>query len=57
MGDMADYEIVAQVDAVISGNECPVCGFPLYDAPGCQCPKVRMRVEDDIYDRLGSNAD
>ena len=37
MGEMADAEIEQHIDAIIAGEECPECGFLIYEPPGCQC--------------------
>lgn len=40
MGEMADYYFEQGFDAIASGDACEECGYPLYDAPGCQCDQA-----------------
>lgn len=37
MGDMADWLLDTALDEIYCGESCDQCGFPIYDAPGCQC--------------------
>lgn len=49
MGDMADSYNEQAVDAIASGSACAECGFALYDAPGCQCKKTKIRLHFGEY--------
>ena len=42
MGEMADWLLDTALDEIYSGENCGQCGFPIYDAPGCQCKAVEL---------------